>query len=139
MRPAEVMPTITFAPAAHSCSATRTAYGPPMVRGTIPQGTPFSVMARMDVWKHAHDFTGDVRPSSASLSDRSPSKSSTHSGGTGSFAKLRSARTASISRSGVNAEGDSSECCNRGESSCHSRATVRQAALVFLASISPLA
>src|SRR5512134_468717 len=80
MRPAEVMPTITFALAVHSCSATRTAYGPPMVRGTIPQGTPFSVMARMDVWKHAHDFTGDVRPSSASLSDRSPSKSSTHNG-----------------------------------------------------------
>jgi DNA-directed RNA polymerase specialized sigma24 family protein len=52
---------------------------------------------------------GDVRPSSASLSDRSPSKSSTHNGGPGSVAKLRSARTASISRSGVNAEGDSLE------------------------------
>jgi len=43
---------------------------------------------------------------------RDGSKSSTHNGGTASTANPRAVRTASISRSGVNAEGDSSACCN---------------------------
>jgi hypothetical protein len=38
----------------------------------------------------------------------------TQSAGTPSFASPRSARTASINRSGVNAEADSSACCSNG-------------------------
>ena len=88
-----------------------------MVRGTIPQRRPFTSMTRMDVWKHAHDTIGEVTPSSASRSDKSPSKSRMQSGGTASFASPRSARTASIKRSGVNAEADSSACCSNGRES----------------------
>lgn len=63
-RPAEVSPTINFAPAVCNCSAMSTAYGPPIVRGTIPQTRPSSLGTRMAVWKQARmptERTGPLR------------------------------------------------------------------------------
>src|SRR5262249_22584324 len=114
IRPADVSPRITCAPEDLNCSAINAAYGPPIVRGTIPKGVLSTSRACIVVWKQAQELHGLAAPIEISQSVKSPSKSSTQIEGTGSFGKLRARRTASIRASGVNADGSLKGCSRTG-------------------------
>src|SRR3990172_1402163 len=102
-RPAEVNPSTTRAPETFICSAIRTAYGPPIARGTIPHVKPFTSNENILVWKHAHGSKHFALPVETSQSVKSPSNSSTHTEGIGSGSMHLSSRTAFTKDSGENA------------------------------------
>ena len=54
----------TCTPHTASCSATKTAYGPPMVRSMTPQRRPSTAGVRILVWKQGQSGHGFARVSS---------------------------------------------------------------------------